>query len=259
MTDRTASAVAPSAAAPRRAAEWLADAEQDHVAREERRALARASGIRDEETLEGLRRLGLTAETLPALDLAPAVLVGWADGTMSRLERDRLRVLALRRGIGEDHPAWALLQRWMLHRPDAPAEHVLVSALQARLERVPVRTRLKRRAALLDDSEAVARAVGRVLGDPRCAGTSATCWPVSKPAWRAEVRAGRHGRAPARAYVPDDSPGRNRVRHAGAVRSSGSRRSILATRWISDSSLTEIERSVAATWNRHRASASFSS
>lgn len=164
MPDRIAGSVAHPPTVPRRAAEWLAQAERDRVAREQRWALARVSGIRDEETLEGLRRLGLTADALPALDLAPAVLVGWADGTMSRLERDRLRVLALRRGIGEGHPAWAILQRWMLHCPDPQAEQILLTALHARLDRLPVRTRLKRRAAILEDGEAVARAVGRVLG-----------------------------------------------------------------------------------------------
>jgi hypothetical protein len=153
--------------APVRAADWLAHAEQEAAALRARVALAQASGIRDEEVLEGLRRLGVTPACLPALDLAPTILVGWADGAMSRLERDRLRALAVIRGVTETHPAWPLLQHWMLQRPSPHEEQVLLAALVARLERLPARVRLKRREAILRDCEAVARAAGRMLGGPK--------------------------------------------------------------------------------------------
>jgi hypothetical protein len=162
----TPGAVAP-VAFPVRAADWLARAEQEAAALRARVALSQASGIRDEELLEGLRRLGVTPASLPALDLAPTILVGWADGSMSRLERDRLRALAVIRGVSESHPAWPLLQHWMLQRPSAHDERILVAALVARLERLPVRVRRKRRDAILRDCEAVARAAGRMLGGPK--------------------------------------------------------------------------------------------
>jgi hypothetical protein len=152
---------------PTRAADWLARAEQEDAALRARLALAQASGIRDEELLEGLRRLGVTPATLPALDLAPTILVGWADGAMSRLERDRLRALAVIRGVAESHPAWGLLQHWMLQRPSPHDERVLLAAVVARLDRLPLRIRLKRREAILRDCEAVARAAGRMLGGPK--------------------------------------------------------------------------------------------
>lgn len=152
---------------PVRAADWLARAEHEASALRARVALSQASGIRDEEILEGLRQLGLTPASLPALDLAPTILVGWADGAMSRLERDRLRALAVIRGIDESHAAWPLLQHWMLQRPTPHEERVLLAALVARLERLPARTRLKRRDAILRDCEAVARAAGRMLGGPK--------------------------------------------------------------------------------------------
>lgn len=150
-----------------RAADWLALFQRNAAAHAERRALEQASGIRDEDLLEGLRLLGVTRATLPALELAPAVLVGWSDGGMSRLERDRLRVLALRQGIDEQHEAWPLLQRWMLQRPGPHDEHVLLSGLAARLKRLPARVRARRRAAILQDCDAIARAAGPVLGGPK--------------------------------------------------------------------------------------------
>lgn len=152
---------------PTRAADWLAGAEQEAAALRARVALAHASGIRDEELLEGLRRMDVTPATLPALDLAPTILVGWADGSMTRLERDRLRALAVIRGVTETHPAWGLLQHWMLQRPSPHDQRVLLAAVVARLERLPARMRLKRREAILRDCEAVARAAGRMLGGPK--------------------------------------------------------------------------------------------
>lgn len=150
-----------------RAAELLAHFERDAEAREARHLLAQASGIRDEEILEGLRRLRVTPATLLALEFVPPIVVGWAEGSMSRLERDRLRALAALRGITEEHPAWALLLHWMLERPSELDTQVLLAGLFARLDALPARVRIKRRRAILRDCESVARASGRLLGGPK--------------------------------------------------------------------------------------------
>jgi hypothetical protein len=157
----------PAGVAGLRAAELLARFQREAEARDARRALAEASGIRDEELLERLRTLGITAQTLPALEFVPAILVGWAEGAMSRLERDRLRALAALRGIGDGHPAWPVLRHWMLERPSELDAQVLLAGLFERLDRLPVRHRLRRRRAILRDCEAVARASGRLLGGPK--------------------------------------------------------------------------------------------
>lgn len=161
------SATSPARPVGLRAAEWLAQAEQEAEAQRARLALWRATGIDEEESLERLRRLGVTPGAVPGLDLVPAILVGWADGSASRLERDRLRALAVMRGIDEAHAAWPLLQHWMLQRPTTEDERVLLEAVRARLDRLPVRARAKRRQAILQDCDAVARAAGRVLGGPK--------------------------------------------------------------------------------------------
>jgi hypothetical protein len=150
-----------------RAADWLALAMGEAEAHQARIALRRATGIEDEELLEGLRRLGVTPCSLPALDLVPAILVGWSDGTMSRLERDRLRALAMVLGVTEDHAAWPVLQHWMLQPPSVGDGQTLLAGLRARLERLPVQARLKRVKRMLEHSAAVARAAGRLLGGPK--------------------------------------------------------------------------------------------
>lgn len=151
----------------RRAAEWFASVQQEREAQRARLGLERASGIHDEEILEGLRQLGIGPASLPVLDLVPLVLVGWADGAMSRLERDRIRAQAVMAGVDESHPGWPLLQHWMLERPSPEAERVLLDALSARLERLPFRARVRKRLAILRHCDGVARATGRLLGGPK--------------------------------------------------------------------------------------------
>jgi hypothetical protein len=150
-----------------RAAEWLSRAEQEARAREDRRRLRHTTGIHDDDLLERLRRMGVTPETVPVLELVPAMLVGWSDGALSRLERDRLRALAIVQGIAEAHPAWPLLQHWMLERPLDHEADALLAALHERLDRLPPRVRHRRRRALLTSGEAVARAFGPTLGGPK--------------------------------------------------------------------------------------------
>jgi hypothetical protein len=167
MSDALPSVPHPAGFYGLRAAELLARFEREADARQARQALAAASGIRDEELLEGLCRLGVTPDALPALDFVPPILVGWAEGAMSRLERDRLRALAALRGITETHAAWPLLLHWMLQRPAEHDTQVLLAGLFARIDHLPVRLRVKRRRAILRDCEAVARASGRLLGGPK--------------------------------------------------------------------------------------------
>jgi hypothetical protein len=171
----------------RRASEWLAHVEREAEAHDARARLRSASGIRDEEILERLRSMGVTAPALPVLELVPPVLVGWAEGGMSRLERDRLRAIAQLRGIDESHAAWPLLAHWMLQRPSDEDERALLAALSHRLAQMPARHRMKRRRAVLDHCDAVARAAGRVLGGRRCRARSAKCSRFSRAACRAQA------------------------------------------------------------------------
>jgi len=99
-------------------------------------ALRVASGIQDEELLERLHALGMSAETVAALSLVPLVEVAWADGGVAAAEREAVLRAAHAVGIASGSDAEALLDQWLEERP--PAEVVdawkeYISALAAEL------------------------------------------------------------------------------------------------------------------------------
>jgi hypothetical protein len=111
----------------RKSLEELFFAKQDHelIARLRRQqqvegdllALRVASGIQDEELLERLRDLGLTAETVAALTLVPLVEVAWVDGHVAEREREAVLQAAHAAGIETGSDAYGLLERWLDERP----------------------------------------------------------------------------------------------------------------------------------------------
>jgi hypothetical protein len=111
----------------RKSLEELFFAKQDHelIARLQhqqevegaRLALRVASGIQDEELLERLHQLGLTAETVAALTLVPLVEVAWVDGHIASREREAVLKAAHDAGLASGSDAHALLERWLTSRP----------------------------------------------------------------------------------------------------------------------------------------------
>ena len=81
--------------------------------KETRDALKAASGIADEPILDRLAELGLTAETVAALALAPLVHVAWADGKVQKDEREAILEAAHAKGIDKKSPAYELLAEWL--------------------------------------------------------------------------------------------------------------------------------------------------
>jgi hypothetical protein len=140
--------------------------------RERKQALAEASGIADEELLDQLQQLDIGAETLAALSLVPLVAVAWADGSIDAKERDAVLSAAKEKGIGPEHPAHPLLQRWLEQPPD-PAllttwkEYVAV--LSETLSE-PAHETLKQ--DLLGRARSVAEAAGGLLGFGNCVSKS---------------------------------------------------------------------------------------
>ncbi|HMX27796.1 MAG TPA: hypothetical protein PKC13_19550, partial [Blastocatellia bacterium] len=62
---------------------------RERVAREEeRRQMAEAIGVADEEVLEALQDLGYHADTVKLLSVIPLVQVAWAEGGVSDAERE---------------------------------------------------------------------------------------------------------------------------------------------------------------------------
>jgi len=57
-------------------------------------ALAAASGVRDRAALEQLHAVGVRADSVAALALAPLIEAAWADGAVAGRERDETRAAA---------------------------------------------------------------------------------------------------------------------------------------------------------------------
>lgn len=86
---------------------------------EARRELTRSTGLSDPALLAELEELGFTPGTLSLLPLMPVLQVAWAEGGITRAERDAIVTLARTRGIGEGSEADRQLTGWLVTRPDS--------------------------------------------------------------------------------------------------------------------------------------------
>ncbi|HIL00496.1 MAG TPA: hypothetical protein EYG06_00310 [Myxococcales bacterium] len=87
------------------------------AAQETRDALAAALGISEASVLDGLVRVGITAETLAALAMIPLVAVAWADGKLDAAEREAIERAADEANVTDDHRT--LLAGWLSAPPEA--------------------------------------------------------------------------------------------------------------------------------------------
>jgi len=124
--------------------------------------LAAAAGVGDPAALERLHAVGVRAESVGALALAPLVEVAWADGAVAARERDEIRAAARAEGLSP--AASVLLEVWL----EAPPDPRLLSAWESYLTASAAATPAERRHELCDRLHAralgVARAAGGVLG-----------------------------------------------------------------------------------------------
>ncbi len=127
-------------------------------------ALVNAAGIRDEALLSSLLNLGLDAQTVAALTLAPLVEVAWAHGGIVREERMAVLQAAESHGVGPGTAAHELLEKWMNEKPGPElfsAWYDYVSTLRKTMD---PKSFEKLRDNILDRAEQVAQAAGGFLG-----------------------------------------------------------------------------------------------
>jgi hypothetical protein len=82
-----------------------------------RNDLGRKIGLEDREQLQELHDLGFTPDTVVLLPMVPIVEMAWAEGGITRAERDLILPFARRRGIEEGSAADHLLTEWLTNRP----------------------------------------------------------------------------------------------------------------------------------------------
>jgi hypothetical protein len=81
------------------------------------RALAEKLQVEDPELLQQVVAQGVSLETGPAFLLAPLVQIAWAEGSVSKAEREVILRIAHERGIEDGSPSHAKLLEWLAHRP----------------------------------------------------------------------------------------------------------------------------------------------
>lgn len=137
---------------------------------ETREALSAASGITDPRVLSLLVELDVRPEVVAALATVPLVEVAWADGGIQPEERKTILHHANAQGIGPQSVEYALLERWLSHRPDPTLLEAWEAYVCALCETLDPADRERLRAELLHATRATAEAAGGILGLARVSG-----------------------------------------------------------------------------------------
>lgn len=133
-------------------------------AEQAQQALGAHTGVADAQILADLQELGYTTETISLLHLVPLVQMAWAEGNVSRRERDLIIEAARARGIESGSAADTQLQDWLTTRPSEALFSTTVRAIGAMFASRPESEREVGEKDLLAYLTSVASASGGVLG-----------------------------------------------------------------------------------------------
>ena len=126
--------------------------------------LAEATGNPNEEILKTLQELGYTRDTVALFHYVPLLHVAWADGKVSRQERELILEAARLHGVTEGSAADKQLIDWMNNRPSEEFfEHTLRIARDL-LETAPRGDGRTGSHGVVDDCTRLAEASGGILG-----------------------------------------------------------------------------------------------
>ena len=124
--------------------------------------------IDNPELLQRVRDVGITPDTAAAFFIAPLVQVAWAEGKVSKLEREAVIRLAHARGVADGSPAEAQLLDWLKVRPSDALFQAAVDILKYSFAVLPAEERDERIRAVVHACHEVAAASGgelaRLLG-----------------------------------------------------------------------------------------------
>jgi hypothetical protein len=127
-------------------------------------ALGAQTGVADAQLLADLHELGYTPETISLLHLVPLVQMAWAEGNVSRGERDLIIEAARARGIETGTAADTQLQGWLTTRPSEALFTTTLRAIGAMFASRPDSERAAGQTDLLSYLTSIASASGGVLG-----------------------------------------------------------------------------------------------
>jgi hypothetical protein len=137
---------------------------EQESSRVKKEALAEASGISDETTLERLLALRISNETLAALYLVPLIEVAWADARIEEKERKALLKAAEEAGLRRGNASYELLEGWLSHRPDPSLLEAWKQYIVLLTETMEPEAKQTLRRDLVSRAQSVAEAAGGFLG-----------------------------------------------------------------------------------------------
>jgi hypothetical protein len=137
---------------------------QAAAAERARKDLGQKAGLDDPQLVQELQDLGFTPETVGLLPLVPIIQMAWAEGGITKSERELILRLARSRGIEVGSAADRQLTEWMTHQP---AEAVFARAkrlIRAMLDSGAVQSVDLNADDLVKYCEEIASASGGILG-----------------------------------------------------------------------------------------------
>ena len=126
--------------------------------------LKTATGISDDQVLDELLEIGVTADSIAAVSLVPLVLVAWADGSVDAKERDAVLASAQQAGIKADSAAGRVLSGWLDEQPDSGLAAAWKDYVTIINEKLPAGEKVKFGEQLMARCKTVAEAAGGFLG-----------------------------------------------------------------------------------------------
>jgi hypothetical protein len=129
-----------------------------------RKDLGRKAGLDDPQLIQELQDLGFTLDTVGLLPLVPIIQMAWAEGGITKAERELILRLARSRGIEVGSAADRQLTEWITHQP---AEAVFARAkrlIRAMLDSSSAETGGLKADDLVKYCEEIASASGGMLG-----------------------------------------------------------------------------------------------
>ena len=103
----------------------------------ERQEMAATLGVTDAEILNTLQEMGYTRATLSLLYLVPQVQVAWAEGSVSKSERELILEAARLRGIEAGSAAYEQLIGWLNEQPAEEFFERTLRVISALLQTLP--------------------------------------------------------------------------------------------------------------------------
>jgi uncharacterized tellurite resistance protein B-like protein len=148
----------------RKEKELMEKLRQRRAAEAQMNELSEATGNPNEEILKTLQELGYTRDTVALLHLVPLLNVAWADGNVSRQEREMILEAARLHGVAEDSAGSRQLIDWLDNRPSEEFFAHTLRIVGDLLETTPRADGKVGSHGVLDDCRRVAAASGGILG-----------------------------------------------------------------------------------------------